>query len=251
MKKLLFLAVLFLSFSVTSFAQDIDKLPTITVTGSAEVLVVPDEVIFSLDVMKTNKELPIAKRLNDESVAKILELTKRFSVAAQNVQTAATSVEMKYDSIRDAKTKIFNDSGDEIGKRIFRGYEVSKTMTVKLTDVSRFEDFFSEVLKTGISNVNSIKFETSKFRENRDKARDMAMKAAKEKATAMTASIGQTMGKALRIIEGVATDRANYNLPLNGRNAISVAESFSESLATFAPGAIKIEAQVTVSFLLN
>ena len=77
------------------------------------------------------------------------------------------------------------------------------------------------------------------------------MKAAKEKATAMTASIGQTIGKAIRIIEGVATDRANYNLPLNGRNAINIAESFSESLATFAPGAIKIEAQVTISFLLN
>ena len=34
----------------------------------------------------------------------------------------------------------------------------------------------------------------------------MAMKAAKEKAIAMTAAIGQTIGKALRIIEGVATD---------------------------------------------
>lgn len=206
MKRLPCLTVLFLSLSFTSSAQDIEKLPVITVTGSAEVLVVSDEVIFSLDVTKTNKELQIAKRLNDESVAKILELTKRFSVSPQNVQTAATSVEMKYDSIRDAKTKIFNDSGDEIGKRIFRGYEVSKTMTVKLTDIPRFEDFFAEVLKTGISNVSSIKFETSKFRENRDKARDMAMKAAKEKAIAMTAAIGQTIGKALRIIEGVATD---------------------------------------------
>ncbi len=126
MKKFFFLATLVLSLSFTSSAQDIDKLPTITVTGSAEVLVVPDEVIFSLDVTKTNKELQIAKRLNDESVAKILELTKRFSVAPQNVQTAATSVEMKYDSIRDAKTKIFNDSGDEIGKRILEATKSQK-----------------------------------------------------------------------------------------------------------------------------
>lgn len=109
MKRLPCLTVLFLSLSFTSSAQDIEKLPVITVTGSAEVLVVSDEVIFSLDVTKTNKELQIAKRLNDESVAKILELTKRFSVSPQNVQTAATSVEMKYDSIRDAKTKIFNE----------------------------------------------------------------------------------------------------------------------------------------------
>ena len=106
MKRLPFLTVLFLSLSFTSSAQDIEKLPVITVTGSAEVLVVPDEVIFSLDVTKTNKELQTAKRLNDESVAKILELTRRFSIAPQNVQTAATSVEMKYDSIQIGRAHV-------------------------------------------------------------------------------------------------------------------------------------------------
>ncbi len=28
-------------------------------------------------------------------------------------------------------------------------------MTVKLTDIPRFDDFFTEVLKTGISNVDT------------------------------------------------------------------------------------------------
>jgi len=34
-------------------------------------------------------------------------------------------------------------------------------------------------------------------------------------------------------------------------NATGTTGVFTESLVTFAPGAIKIEAQVTVSFLLN
>lgn len=226
-------------------------MPVNTVTGTAEVQVAPDEVIFSLDVTKTDKDLQVAKRLNDETVRKILELTRRFSVAPQNVKTDYISVEMKYESVRDAKTKVYDEDGDEVGKKIFKGYEVSKTVIVKLTDISRFEEFFAEALKAGITEVNSVKFETSKLRDNKDKARDLAMKAAREKAVAMTASVGQTVGKAVRITEG-NTVKQNYNFSANATsNTVSVGGSFSEGVATFAPGAIKVEAEVTVSFLLN
>jgi uncharacterized protein YggE len=157
---------------------------------------------------------------------------------------------MKYVSIRDAKAKVYDEDGDEIGKKIFKGYEVSKTVIVKMTDISKFEEFFSEVLKTGISEVNSVKFETSKSRENRDKARDLAMKAAKEKATALAASVGQTIGKAIRITEGTVGSQS-YGLSNRSSNAVGLVGSFSESVATFALGAIKVEAEVTVTFLLN
>ena len=249
MKRSTILILILLCSAFSSSAQESEKLPVITVSGTAEVQIAPDEAVFSIDVTKTNKDLQAAKRLNDESVGKILELTRRFSISPQNVQTTQIAVDMKYESIRDAKTRIFSDDGDEIGKRVFRGYEVSKSVTVRLTDLSRFEEFFAEVLKTGVSGVNSVKFETSKLRENKDKAREMAMKAAKEKATAMAAAVGQTIGRAIKITEAnVGGQFANYSA---NSNVTGTAGVFTESLVTFAPGAIKIEAQVTVSFLLN
>ena len=249
MKIFLILLSFILCLVLPVSAQEIDKMPMITVIGTAEVLVEPDEIIFSLDVTKTDKDLQVAKRLNDETVAKVLELTRRFAVSPQNVKTDYISVEMKYESIRDAKTKIYDEDSDEIGKKVFRGYEVSKTVIVKLNDISKFQDFFAEALKTGITEVNSVKFETSKRRENKDKAREMAMKAARDKAAAMSASINQTIGKAVRITEGFTANPV-YGAGLMS-NAISTTGSFSESVATFAPGSIKVEAQVTVSFLLN
>ena len=249
MKRSMIPLVVLLCSAFSVYAQEIDKLPVITVSGTAEVQIVPDEVVFSLDVTKTNKDLQIAKRLNDESVAKVLELTRRFSVLPQNVQTTHVAVEMKYESIREAKTRIYNDDGDEIGKRVFRGYQVSKTVIVRLMDILRFEEFFAEVLKTGISEVSSVKFETSKLRENKDKAREMAMKAAKEKATAMAAALGQTIGRAIKVAEGNIGSQTFSNAA--NANSMGTAGSFTESLVTFAPGAIKVEAQVTVSFQLN
>jgi len=250
MKRSTILIVILLCSAFSLSAQEIDKLPVITVSGTAEVQVAPDEAVFSIDVTKTNKDLQAAKRLNDESVGKILELTRRFSILPQNVQTTQIAVDMKYESIRDAKTRVFSDDGDEIGKRVFRGYEVSKSVTVRLTDLSRFEEFFAAVLQTGVSAVNSVTFETSKLRENKDKAREMAMKAAKEKATAMAAAVGQTVGRAIKITEGTVGGQMFGNYLANA-NTVATGGVFTESLVTFAPGAIKIEAQVTVSFLLN
>ncbi len=250
MRTVLILLVLILCVDLSASAQDIDKMPTITVTGTAEIMVAPDEVIFSLDVTKTNKDLQVAKRLNDEAVAKVLELTRRFAIAPQNVKTDFISVDMTYESIREAKKRVYNEDGDEIGTKLFKGYEVSKTVIVKLTDISRFEEFFAEALKTGITEINSVKFETSKLRENKDKARDLAMKAAREKAVAMATSVGQNIGKAIRITEG-NTANPTISSPNFASNVVGIGGTFSQGVATFAPGAIKVEAQVTVSFLLN
>lgn len=126
MNKFLILLFLAISFCASATAQDVDKMPLITVTGTAEVMVAPDEVVFQLDVTKTDKDLQIAKRQNDEAVAKVLELARRFGVEPQNVKTDYISVEMKYESIRDPKNKIYDEDGDEIGKKVFAATKCRK-----------------------------------------------------------------------------------------------------------------------------
>lgn len=249
MKKFLPVFLLLL-FAVCAAAQEIDKMPVISVSGKAEIQVVPDEAILSLDFTKLDKDLQIAKKLNDESVGKILDLTRRFGIAPPDVNTTGISVDMKYESIRDPKNRVYDEDGDEIGKKVFKGYEVSKTIVVRLRDISKFEDFFNETLKTGLTEVNKVSFETSKLREVKDQARDMAMKAAKEKATAMAGSIGQTIGKAVKITEGTVSNQYYSNFSANSNVRPSVI-TVTENLATFSPGTIKVEADVTVSFLLN
>lgn len=124
---------------------------------------------------------------------------------------------------------------------------------MKLTDISRFEEFFAEVLKTGVTEVGSVSFETSKFRENRVQARELAMKAAREKAVSMAAAVNQKIGKAIYIQEGIAADGIGISANGNrGRsNNFTVSGASAGISTTFAPGAIKVEASVTVSFLLN
>lgn len=248
MRKTLSLIAISLFFAMSAFAQET---PMITVSGSAEVFVVPDEVIFELKIRKMDAKIEIAKRQSDLVVSKVLELTKRFSVPPQNVKTDSISVDSVYEVIANGKTRILTSSDDDeiVSNRTFKGFRVSTTVTVKLTDLTRFEDFFAESLKTGISEVDDVTFQTSKLRENKDKARDMAMKAAREKATAMAGAIGQTIGKAIKITEGSTSGRySNYS---NANTFVLDGASTATNVATFAPGSIKVEAEVTVNFLLN
>ncbi|MBC7909521.1 MAG: SIMPL domain-containing protein [Pyrinomonadaceae bacterium] len=258
MRTIFTLLLLTLFLGASASAQDIDKLPTIAAVGTVEVEAVPDEVNISLEVEKIDKDLQIAKRLNDESVGKILELTRRFDVKPQNVKTAFISVEMKYETVRDPKKKVYDAGGDEIGIRVFKGYEVSKTVVIKLTDVSRFEQFFEEVLKTGITEVNNVSFETSKYRELKVEARELAIKAAQKKAMAMAAAVNQTIGKAIYIGEGegivsVSNRGRSNNFVIEGQdNNDNVPSANSSGLtATFAPGAIRVKSSVTIVFVLN
>lgn len=254
MKTIVLFVSLFLAFCANSFAQDLDKIPQIAVTGNAEVLVEPDEAYISLDVTKLNKDLTIAKTQNDETTAKILEVTRRFNIPAQNVNIRNISVDVKNKIIRDPKKPIYDEDGDITGEKIFLGYEVSKTIRIKYLELNKFENLFAELLKTGVTEVNSVNFETSKLLQYKDQARDMALKAAKEKATAMAGAIGQTIGKAIRITEGtVSNSELNYsnaNVLANARSVPAV-ETTSTSIGSFSPGTITVSASATVIFILN
>jgi len=252
----LFIA-LFSASAVLAQTKDAEiNIPVIEVTGKAEIAVEPDSATVSVDFTKVDKDLQAARKANEEGVQKMLQIAKKYSIPSQDVRTNNISVSMKYISMRDRQKPIYDEDGDEIGTREFQGYEVSRSVTFKLTRLEQFEAIFNEILSTQPTEIDEVKFETTKLIELRVKAREMAMKAAHEKAKAMTAAIGQTVGKAIKIPEGAASDKF-YSSGLNSNNNLSFGVigprpvSVSTSLATFSAGTISVEASVTIVFRLN
>ena len=228
----------------TAEAQERAAPPLITVSGQAEMRVQPDEAVLELEVEKLDKDINAARQQADDSVAQILALARRNGVPQQNVKTDYITVGMKY------STDLVDDADDEDAKKVkreFVGYEVSKSVTVRLTDLSRFEGFFAEVLKAGVSRVKGVTFYTSQLRKYRDQARAAAIRAAREKAVALSAAVGQTIGKAYKISE---EDPSRGSAMSNSVSYIPGNYSSDESSA-FAPGTITVSANVTVSFILN
>ncbi len=171
-------------------AQNVPDRPLVTVSGQAEVLVVPDEVVFNLRVTTLEKDLVTAQRRNDEVVKKVLALARSYQVPPELVQTDYISVDERYSS-EEATRK----------PSVFLGYNVTKKIAIVLRDVSKAERLLSDIFASGITRIESVDFRTTQSRKLRDQARALAIKAAQEKASAFARELGQTIGKAYSITE--------------------------------------------------
>jgi len=243
MKKLLFAVSSILLFGLPAFAQPSVEPPLITVTGQAEVRVPPDEVLFTLAVENVDRDMLVANKRTDESVKQILAIARKNNVKPEDVQTSQISVQPKYntdDMSYEERNKV---------KRVLIGYEVSKTVAIRLRDISRFDELLADVLKAGITRLSNLQFMDSQVRKHRDQARVMAIRAAQEKAVLLAREIGQSIGPAYSITENTSDyGRASGTY----QNATTTAGSeSSESESAIAPGSISVTAQVTVRFRLQ
>jgi uncharacterized protein YggE len=215
----------------------------ITVTGDAEVRVVPDEVILTLGIETWDENLSTAKRQNDARANAVLNAVEGYGIESRYIQTDHISIEPIYEHY------------DHRGK--LTGYLVRKTMVITLKDLTKFEDLLTATLDAGANYVHGIQFRTTELRQHRDKARSLAIQAAQEKAQAMAGELNQAVGKPRTINENQAGWWSWYNRWWGSRggmmtqNVIQEVGGVTLTEETIAPGQITVRAQVTVSFELE
>jgi uncharacterized protein YggE len=111
-------------------------------------------------------------------------------------------------------------------------------------------------LKAGVNHVHGVDFRTTELRKHRDRARSLAIQAAREKATMMAGELGQRIGQPHSIREGHAGWWSWYGRwwgsSWRGRMSQNVIQEASGGTGggTLAPGQIAITANVTVTFEL-
>jgi uncharacterized protein YggE len=214
--------------------------PVITVQGVGEIGVAPDEVLVSLDIVRFDPKLDAAKQANDASIERLLALTRRYAIVPEDVRTEQVSMQI----LREP-----GERGDDYQLRYsrpLRGYLVGRKMTVRLTDLRRFEAFYAEVLQSADCEVERVTPAVSETRKHRDAARELALRAAREKAVAMSSALGQRIGKAVEITE----ENNTFGVASPSNSSMGFA-SPTDDTGLFAPGKIRIRATVTVSFALE
>lgn len=236
-KNLLLLFAIALSAGTVCAQKEVDR-PLITVTGQAEIMVVPDEVDFRLRVVTMEKELEPAMQKNDRIVKSLFAIARKYQIPPAQLQTDWINVSQRFTDERVTKQP-----------PVFVGYTVTKNLAIILRDVSKTEDLLTDIIKSGVSEVQNVSFRTTQLRKHKDEARARAMKAAQEKASAITKEIGQSIGKAYSISEDEPT-------PYYAQNSMSnfIGDSGRPSASdenTIALGQISITARVTVSFELK
>jgi len=226
------IAALFFSMTLVPlvFAQDRFAHPRIiSVTGLAEIAVVPDEVTLTLGIDSHDEELMLAKANN--RMKKLLAIAYAAGIETKNIQTSALTMGPEY-------------SDEKIPKLL--GYQVSQVVAVTLTDLSKYEELMTNSLKAGVNRVSGITFLVANPKKYREEVRLKGIQAAREKAKAMAAELSQTIGKPWEITEGTDFDAqyvtANFSIPRKG---------MQEDEATVAGGEVTIRALARISFQLE
>jgi len=238
------LAVLLL-FPVIGYAQ-LSSPNGVSVSGDAQVNVVPDRVTILLGVETRNKNLDEASSQNDLLIRQVLAAARRLEVNVSDIQTDFIHVDLSYGQ---------NDS------TMVDYYKVTKEIQIILRDVTKFEPLVSALLHAGANHIYGIDFSTSELRKYRDQARQLASKAAIDKANDLAAAAGmKVVGKPTSLSTYSYGGGSSYryccgylyggNMAQNVvQNQIGTGESGAES--TIALGKIAVYASVTMTFQMQ
>jgi uncharacterized protein YggE len=214
---------------------------TISATGDAVVNVVPDEVVLGLGVETFAPKLEDAKRLNDERAAKLVKVIKAAGVEDKHIQTATLQLEIRYRSNRPSEG--------------IDGYYARRSYSVTLKQPKNLEALLDSALGNGANQILGIDYRSTQLRAHRDRARQMAIKAAKEKAVALAAELECTVGPPRTISEGYSGGYNPYawsRMNAMAQNSVQEAGGAAPEGAEPTPfGQIGITAQVSVTFDLS
>jgi uncharacterized protein len=209
---------------------------TVTVTANAEIKTAPDEFVVSVGVDSFAPEAPAAKSANDRIMRALIDATESYKIDPKDVRTENFSLQPRVEGTWDSRRLV--------------GFDAKKTLVIVLRDSERVESLLTELFKAGANRLDSITVGSTKIIEQRKEARAMAMDAAKEKATAMAASLGQKLGRPLKIDERDQSGGWGYR-PVNfAGNAMVNNDTQAMVGETMATGKIKIQANVEVTFEL-
>lgn len=208
---------------------------TITVSGSAEILTAPDcfEITAGFEV-QTSK-LDEARDEGKRRAAALLAVADKHGVKPVDVQSHQLSLQPRYD----------NNYGEH---RKLIGYEAARSLTLTVHDVDEVEGVLYDLAAAGANRIDRVEFRTSALTKKRAEARVLAVEAAKEKATAMAAALGQQVGEPLRIDE--SGEPSPWGAP-NFNNYVLSNETAAQVSETVASGKIQVQARVSVVFKLQ
>jgi uncharacterized protein YggE len=199
----LFLLVLTVSAlkSYRYIGTGISPTDTIQVSGEGKVTAVPDTATFTVSVQDSASDVQTAqtKATNDGNA--IVDYLKSQGVDSSDIQTTDYEISPQYSYSQAVcpQPAIYSSGSGAVGapaiycppgRQTLTGYQVSETLTVKVTDTSKAGTLLAGVGGKGASSVSGLTFTVSNQDQLTEQAQQKAIAEAQSKADALAKSLG-------------------------------------------------------------
>ena len=224
-----------------------DSSRTIQVSGTAVINVIPDRALIQLGVQSNGSTPAAVDAVNSAAIQAVINAVRSLGVESKDIATDWYVIEPVYENY------------DSL---FIKGYRIHNTVAITLRDVSQTSKLVAAALQAGANQVVNVDLYTSELRKYRDQARELAMKAAAEKAQSLAGAAGAETHCVMNVTENSSSA---YNGWWYGRNqtqnqwtqnviqnaAPTGGSSAGGEAETFSLGQISVRAEVGVTFSLK
>jgi len=229
-------AICFLGWIIMIFNAFADEKRTFSVTADAIVRASPDRVVLNIGAETRGDKLNTVRDTNFDIIKKTIEILKRNGIDDKNIGTNYVNIDTRYPERDDYAIITFI---------------VEQSISVTVTDISKYDKILTDVIDAGINRIHGIEFQTSNLKKYRYEARSLAIAAAKERAEFLAREAGFRLGNVVNLDERTndyywrpGSDRGGMGQMVTQRDDGNTRGDSD----TLAPGMISIRSNVTLYY---
>ena len=233
--------------TVTVIPQPVcDTNRSVQVSGTAIINVTPDRGLIQLGVQSNGGTPGAVEVVNSAATRAVVNAVLVLGVEAKDIATDWYVIEPVYENYDSLYIK---------------GYRINNVIAITVRDVTKVSRVIAAALQAGANQVINVDLYTSELRKYRDQARELAMKAAKEKAQALAKAAGAEAGCVLSINEnswasymgwyGRSQNQVQWTQNVMQNTAPSPVAGNGSDNEPISLGQISVKAEINASFGLR
>ncbi len=173
---------------LAAFAAGAAEPRFITAKGEAVVEVPPDFIEIDLEIFAVGPDPTNLKHDVDSRTEQVLLAATRAGIAGTDIESGGVRVDREYEMDR-------NDN------ETLRGYNVNRSVKVKLRDISKYEEFAQAIVDARVDEIGSVNVDVDDRSALNQRALVQAARNARSEASAIAAELGIELGTPLEVSE--------------------------------------------------
>ena len=166
--------------------------PIVELTVNENVEAEPDLVTVSAGVTTQARSAVEAMRLNAQAMTSVIDRIKQLGIAERDIQTTGINLGAQY------------DYNQQTQRQVFRGYQASNRVSVKLRQIDRTGEVLDALVAAGATDLGGPDWSIEDDTAARAQARRQAMETARAQALEYARAAGYSDIRVLEISETIA-----------------------------------------------
>ena len=164
-----------------------DQVRRLEVAGIGQVTAYPDQAEVTVEASFVKPRLKDATAEVQGVIGDVLTTIRPFVASRQDVKTSFVSTNKEYKYVND--------------KEVFAGFEATQSLTVRLSDLTKLEDFMEKLLATRISRIQRLSYSHTRADSLQQQAQLIALRNSLKSADKLCAELGKKRGAVLQVTE--------------------------------------------------